>query len=541
MGAVRGLWAVLLLAAVAAGEEDPFAPTIAGLGGEEAVERDTYCRVIESLALVKEQLARDPADPRALDRALELFAIHGRQQLLEPTFRNALRGDPAPERAGRIKGLLAHLLVEQTIQNANVWVIAGGQIQRGGLGLEERAKLTLAVDMLREALRVETKSVRVRRDLVSALLTLDAQANAEEVVRLQAQIDVLVAAATPPPPPPAYPAQEEAAQLRGVAEQMEQKETDPDHAGALLLRKRALVLDYCAWTIPFEYDASLYGPVSLLAPEEFIQSNLQRSFRKRDGSIGTVAALYYPPPLAQRLQIVAGLAKDQGAAAGALLLRLVASRWEEDALTAAAVRSLVEGGHPAVREHLTRMLQSALFSGDTDHYPLPGQVRLVRLAARLKPEGVAPVLAGLLPRDTDVAEPRWIAAALGATGGPEQADALLAVARDPERDVFFRREAILALGRVAPDRLDDVSPEPYLELALAAARYRAAPSDALRGRILNGIGNGHETDDAARLCVEFDLREAIGPLERFCADHPDDYACPIARHALETLTTRSKS
>jgi hypothetical protein len=145
------------------------------------------------------------------------------------------------------------------------------------------------------------------------------------------------------------------------------------------------------------------------------------------------------------------------------------------------------------------------------------------------------VLAALLPLDRDLVHPRGIARALGALGGAAHADALLAIASDPLVDVWFRREAVLALGRVATARLAEVPAEPSLELAVAAARYRAEPTEALRGRLLQGLARTHEADDAARYLLELNVREAIPDLEMFLATSPDHYAAGVVRDALDRL------
>jgi hypothetical protein len=80
-----------------------------------------------------------------------------------------------------------------------------------------------------------------------------------------------------------------------------------------------------------------------------------------------------------------------------------------------------------------------------------------------------------------------------------------------------------------------VPAEPYLELALAAARYRAEPSEALRGRLLQGLGHPHEADDAARYLADLGVREALPDLERFLAEKNDHYAVPAVKAAHDRL------
>ena len=245
------------------------------------------------------------------------------------------------------------------------------------------------------------------------------------------------------------------------------------------------------------------------------------------------------PSIEDTVAILRGLAKDGSSASGAVLLRAISLGYPETEVEA-ALDGLAVGRHEAVRKHLPRLLEAALFSPLPDFFPPTGQPRLVELAARMRVEEAAPVLAKLLLDDTELDWPRGIARALGEIGGPEHAGALLAVANDPARDVYFRREAILALGRIAPARLDEIAAEPCLELAFAAARYRNERSDDARGRILTGLGREHETDDAARLCVELFIREAAPAMEEFLARNKDHYAAAAVRKALETLTGRGR-
>jgi hypothetical protein len=540
---------LLLVAGVAAA--DPFAPTREQLQLEDAA----YARYVETLALLKDALERDPAG--SLERAVALLEDFGlAQQFEDPVARALAAATEEGPRRGALLSLYGHLLVARAEEVGVVWIFVNGNVEQGGIDDETRKILVTASGMLREAIRLRPKDARARGDLATALEMLDREKNAPEVARLRREMGALeIAGRAPAPKPPQDPSEK----LRAEAESLEQKETEPDHAGALLLRKQALVREFCSNTFPVEYDPALYGPVSLLAAEDVVVRNLTRTYRKRDGEIDRVPPRYHPAKLEQRVQIAEGLGRDPGPAAGAALLKVLASAVVRDQVAEAALRALAAGNHEAVRKNLPALLAASVYGepseiedaaarvfrqqlrafgglamvlGETE-YGAVGEVLLVEAAVALKLREAAPVLAALLPLDKDLLEPRGISRALGELGGPEHADALLSVARDPERDVFFRREAVLALGRLAPARIGEVPAEPPLELVIAAASYRAAPSEALRGRLLQGLGHPHEADDAARYLAELGVREAIPALEQFLEDNPDHYAAPAVRAALK--------
>ncbi|HEX5138467.1 MAG TPA: hypothetical protein VFY93_15955 [Planctomycetota bacterium] len=551
---MRGALILLLLAVAAAA--DPFAPSREDLGVDEAA----YARYVETLAILQESLDRDPAG--SLDRALQILEQFGIGDRLEDAIAKALAGakEAGPAR-GTLLALSAHLLVQKADGMANVWVFGpNGVVRREGV--DDEKLLDKAIDTLREAIELCPKDPRAKEDLATALDLVDAAKNADEVAQLRTEAAVLRMgrAAAPEQQPPAA---DDAARLRREAEALEQRETDPDHAKALLLRKEALVRDFSAHTIPFEYDPTLYGPVSLLATEDLVVQNLTRTYRKRDGTVDSVPPTYHPAKPAQRIQLIEGLGRQPGAAAGAALLKLLATANARDATTDAAMKALVAVDREDVRRHLPALLAGSIYREDIlgalsqqlnelrrqlralgvndapvagldgwGYSPL-GQALLVEAAVALKVREAAPILGKLLPLEYDLSFPRGIALAIGELGGPEQADALLTIVRDPSRDVYFRREAILALGRVAPARLSEVPAEPRLEIALAAARYRSEPSEALKGRLLQGLGTPHEVDEAARYMTDLGIREAVPEIERFLEEHPDHYAVPLLR-ALKT-------
>jgi tetratricopeptide (TPR) repeat protein len=519
------VWAVLLLVATAAA--DPFTPPRQQFFGGAT---DAYGRYLESLALCKAALEKDPTGVLALERAIDLLDRFRVSDALTDRVRAALRhADLEPAHRAALRGLLGRLLVQEAAGlggGVRVVVIGPGgvvQTQDRELTAEARKLFTEAVPHLRAAIGADAKAARARNDLAQALGALDAVANAAEVTRLRTEASALTLRPVVARPEPER-TDRLAVDLRLQAERLEQKPTDPDHTGALLLRKRALVLDYCTHTIPFAYEAPLYGPVSLLADVRLVRVNLTRSYVTGKGDVDRVAPRYYPATAKRRREIVQGLAQDRSANGAAVLLRLVARAQPNDTLADLAQEVLAQGRHAAVPGHLPRLLDTALLLGDVQHYTPRGERMLVSLAATLGVADAAPVLAKYLDLDTNLDQPRDIAAALGRIGRPSDAAALLALARDPRKDVYFRRQAIRALGRIEGARLEDVPAEPYLELALAAARYGREPSESLRGRILTGLDHFHEADDAARYCVELGLREALPLIDGFLARYKDHYA-----------------
>jgi hypothetical protein len=527
-----------LLALVAIAAADPFTPPPERFG---RTTPGAYGRYVESLALLKAVLARDPAHVLALERAITLLERFSLSPGLIDTIRAALRrADLEPRHRAALRGLLGRVLVAKARGGGGAAiVIVGRPPQRRRLAPETQRLYLEAVGHLREAIRHDPRAARARSDLALALEALDATANAAEIRRLRTEAAALSISRTRPRPQPVRH-DLEAEKLRASAEALEQRPARPDHAAALLLRKRALVLDYCAYTIPFAYEAPVYGPVTLLADRRLVTRNLTRSYVTLAGDVGQVPPRYYPAPAKKKLQIVQDLARDRSANAAAVLLRLVATAQPGDPMGRSARDLLAAGDHAAVAAQLPRLLDTALFSTDQGHYTLEGQRWLVSLAGALAVKEAAPVLAGYLEEDTHLDWPRGVATALGAIGRPADAEVLLARARDPRCDVYFRREAIRALGRLAPARLDDVPAEAHLELALAAARYARAPSEALKGRLLAGLDRLHEADDAGRYCLELDLFEAIPQLERFLAAHKDHYAAGEIRDALRALQTRAR-
>ena len=523
-------WLALLLVAAPLAA-DPFDPppkdrlSYAGAGA--------YGRWAESLALQEAALERNPLDLRALERAITILERFAKSPELKERVRKTLKRELAPEQRAALRGLLGRLLVTQQRLPRGI-IVFGNNPPR--LTDYQKKSYQEAAHHLVAALAVDKKAVRARGDLAHALEALDKTLHGDQIRQLRAEAAAL-SAGEPRARPEDGRSDLEAIRVRGEAEKLEQR-PDPDHTGALLLRQRALVLEYCSYTIAFDYTEPVYGPVSLLAERALINRNLRRSYLTTKGDPDYVEPLYYPATPERKLEIVAQLAKDTSASAAAVLLRIMARSRAPDPLADAALESLVAGKHAAGVEHLPRLLAVALFSTNFAHYSFPGQQRLVEAARRLEIRAAAPVLAAFLQDDTNLDWPRNVSAALGELGRPEDAAALLAIARDRDTDVYFRRQAIGALGRLAPARLDDVPAEPHLELALAAARYRGGATESLRGRILNGLQHEHEADEAARFCAELRIREAVPAMETFLARHPGHYATEEITAAILTLLAR---
>ena len=167
---------------------------------------------------------------------------------------------------------------------------------------------------------------------------------------------------------------------------------------------------------------------------------------------------------------------------------------------------------------------------------------LIDLAVRMQVKQAAPVLVAALPRDVDLRWPRGIALALGRLGSAEHADALLAIAKDTQRDIYFRRAAARGAVLLAPERAAELGDAAEFAIAIAAARFERAPDDDSRGRILNGLEEELEIDEAARYCAELGIVEARPALEEFLRtygekrDHPARLVVEDALRRLGSLS-----
>ena len=522
---------LLLFAQAEAPKPTPFDPPRPGTPGSPGVR----ARFAESLQRMGARLDRNPGDIAALERLYELNELLGRNRLLVAPARSALEVTGLDEKArARARGILGLALVAEV--NATgarfgnfIMIVNGRVIQRGrDLTNEQKKLFTEAEGHLRAAVKHDNRRAALRDALAEVIdaLRVDPDKSSEEANKLREQADALrmrTANSTVGPDP--Y--QRRADELATEAATLEQRETDPDHVRALEKRKHALVLAFCADTVTFDFAATLYEPVCLLASRDLLDTYLTRTFLTRKGGIGDVPPKIHGAPFPKRRELLEALGRDQTSGADAALLALLRGAPSlRDPIAGEAAKALANGEHLAARAGLPLLLAKAVFSGDTTRFPLPGQRLLIELAVGLDCNETSAVLAAMLERDRDLSWPRGIAWALGKLGTREQAPKLAAVARNERRDIWFRREAARACARLDPEAAKALDAFPELAIALAAARYEAAPDETTKGRLLNGLSNEAELDEAARYCAELKITEAMPALERFLRefgekkDHP---------------------
>ncbi|MEM8883073.1 MAG: hypothetical protein AAGD14_03300 [Planctomycetota bacterium] len=491
-----------------------------GIGGWPG----TRARYAEELARVEARLQAQPADVDALLRLGLLASDLGRAKLMEPVARAMLeRKDLTGKLRNLVRGELGVAIVariNETSRFGNMIIIINGRRQQfggGALDPKDRAELEKARDHLRAAQGAGSRSPTVLEALAGTLERLQRDPNEvnEEAEELRTQVEALLARdRSPPPPDDVY--RRRANTLVTEAVLLEQAQEGPDHVRALEKRKEALVHEFCADTIVFDYTPSLYRPIALLADRELLQSYLTRTYISQAGDSASVPPKIHTPSIATRQSVIAALGKDGTNGADAVLLRLVRARTAfEEPVSLLAARELAADGHDAAKDGITRLLARALFAGDTRRFPLAGQRALVHLAVAMDAKLAAPVLAGAVERDTQTRWPRDIAWAVGHLGGTEQAAPLLRVALDRARDLHFRREAARAYVRLMPDEATRFDAIPELALAVAAGLYAVRPDEDLRGRILNGFSDPMLVDEAARYCADLAIREALPTMEDF--------------------------
>lgn len=514
-------------------EAELFAPPGGDVFGTDAVPGARE-RFAEALARVARELAKDPLDAAAFERAIPLALRLEREAPLAARLRAALRlqaGDEANR--ARLARALGHLLARWADGDGfgRVRMAGGGFVVFNRPPFDGAALRREAADALREAVRADPKDERSLVDLLGVLHALDAEAHREEISDLERKL-----AAVPRPPARSVdPAggsafHDRARGLLREALALEMQEV-PDHEAAAAARRKALVFDFCDGTIPFVYEDSLYEPVSLLADPRTIARALSRSYRRPNGDTAQVPPVHYPAPPSRRREIADRLAATGSAGACAALVAVVFRAGEDRALARHAADALARAAPAPLLEHLPALLRYALWQeslGDA------ARRLLVELAARLRHEPSAPVLREALEGDEDLEFPLDAALALGHIGRAEDADALFAIAADASRDAYFRRRAIDALARVAPVRLLDLPDDPDLEVALLAARLRAGPDEGAKARLLRALRSEHQADDAAAYCVELRLADAVPALEAAIAAR-EDYAAEALRAALRAL------
>jgi len=479
-------------------------------------------RLGEELAHIRESLKTNPAEVATLERALPVMKSMGRlgqfQAVLEQLGEEATDGSRI-FKDSRLDALLGHVIVETMGVR---WDLPDGMDQAARRRLlsqiRKLSNLTFghAQKHLRIAIRANPKDARSRRGLARVLELLDPKKHAEEIEKLRNEAAALLLRSGPAMQP--IDLSDEVMKLRTEAEALEQRERNPKHAEALELRKQALIYDYCSHTIPFGVEVAQWKACALLAPRHMVTQNLTRTFRNTKGEIASVEPQYFDPPYQKRFAVLDQLGQEQDETAAAILLAYLRRARAETTLTDAALTSAQK--LEAVRENLPGMLKTALASSDeTEFHPL-GRRLLIRLAGRMKLD-VAPLLEVTLRADTSLLLPLGTADALGRIGA---ADALLEVARDKTRALHFRREAALALGLAAPDRLVHLQGDPDLEIALAAARHRNVPDRVQLDRILKGFDDKHEAAVAAQYCLAQEIREGLGIMDTWLAQNPQHYA-----------------
>ncbi len=525
---MRTWWLVLLLAGLISAQADGpakkrRAPTVfdtppPGTWGGPGVR----ARYAESLARAKLALTRNLGDADALERTLELGQQLGQTRLLLEIARAAYKAEGIDDAARlRNRGILGICLVEKANSMGSrgiVWRFgANGAVLESGRTVSDEQKKIFneAIEHLRAAAKRDQSRPALRYALAEALEALAAGGKSVEADRLREQADVL-AARTGASSVAIGPYAEQAETLIEQAMEAEQKQESPDHVRALELRKQALVLSFCRDTIPFDYAVSLYGPVSLLADRSLVVDFLTRTFTNSKGETGVVAPKYHGAGYARQIALIEALGKEQSSGADAVLLALVrGAKVTGYSIHQRAQSTLAAQHHKSAHAGLPLLLAKALYAQETDRFPAQGQRMLIDLAVSMQVNQAAPVLAAALPRDVDLRWPRGIALALGRLGTAEDADALLKIANDTRRDIYFRRAAARGAVLLAPERAMELKDAADLAIAIAAARFELAPDDDSRGRILNGLEEDLEIDEAARYCAELGIVEARPALEKF--------------------------
>ena len=131
------------------------------------------------------------------------------------------------------------------------------------------------------------------------------------------------------------------------------------------------------------------------------------------------------------------------------------------------------------------------------------------------------------------------ARALGAIGRAEDLGALLAVARDKARDIYFRRAATEAAGRIDVSVLaagdDPLQDDPLLAIACAAARIHHGADTASTGALLTALADKYVAPAAAEICARLGVKEAVPVLKDAIVARKGDYASVDMSRALTRL------
>ncbi|MDH3592548.1 MAG: hypothetical protein OER88_11755 [Planctomycetota bacterium] len=520
---------------------DPFALAPGLQFGEEGVP-GAAARLNETLAILRDATATNPGDAAAWTRAADILEGFGRAAELVEPLRKAhkkLQG-PAQSAVGGVLGrsLAAKANAEGGGGGGFIIVIVNGQMQpqRRNVNKAAQAIYKEAIALLKESIRVQPEQIKERLVLADALEATSTGEPSKEPTKWRLEASALkMKRRGALEVPLRFTTDTRIAALLTKAQELELK-TDPAHKAAGALRKEALVLSYCNYTIPFEYEPTLFETIAQLATQQDLTAKLTRHYLDRDGTQRTVPPEYHAPSWPRRIELIKTVGRSSGDTAVAALLAVLGTKYSTGELGELALDLLAKSQSATLKARLAMLLTSALLDDEPvyQHRAIV-QRRLVELAARLKLKQATPTLVAAFRRQDDLITPRGIANALATIGDPFAAGVLLETARDPNRDVYYRRNAVLALGRLAPALLADLPDEPKIALAKAAARYRIQPDDANKGRILSAIGTDHETDDAAALCVALEIREAVPLLEAWLGEHTKHYAVGPVAAAVKAL------
>ncbi|MGQ0613868.1 MAG: hypothetical protein ACT4PV_09045 [Planctomycetaceae bacterium] len=525
------LWVAAFAGAAASEEDGLYAPPAEEDFGSTAAPGARE-RFAESLGILAARIAKDPADAAAYEETTPLARRLGREAALADRLRRTcVRVDLPAARLFPLRRALGHLLVEWARGAPGEF----GGVFFFGMGdeVDTEALREEAKGHLIPVLAADPTDARSLLDLAEVLEAQDQKANAREVADLRRRAGG--GASTPEPPGvPPLEGTDLAAATGALLVQAQLLETQdkPDFEAALALRRRALVLDFCQLTVPFEFEDRLYEPVSLLADYGTVRRSLTRAYRTTAGLPGTVDPLHYPPSQERRVELLEQLAREGSAGSCAALLGVIRRADSPGGLPVAAVDALVRARPAPLFAHLPALMLHALGTGG---YTPHARRQLARLAALLKSKETAPALRSAVPQDRDLICPLDAALALAETGGAEDATLLLQIASDATRDVYFRRRAVDALGRLTPQNLLDLPEDPLLDVAHVAARCRIDRNDeAARARLLRALAREHDADDAAAYCADLGLVEALPVIEQILVARTD-YAIDALRAAQARL------
>jgi hypothetical protein len=515
---MRRLAILFLLCGSSAAEDKLFLEPSPGV--DPSAAPGWRARFAETLSILETRLGKDALDADAYEQAATVLSPLGRDSDLIQRMRKLVKThfDKPAAKLVPMRRCLGHILVEQARGQEPVMQARRGWVIFRVFGNDEDPEKLLkeAIPHLRAALARNDRDVRSKGDLAYALERLKVEESEAEVARLRRDTVVHAPKESEALLPEGADRVAAADKLRNQALALETAKT-PDFVAAEPLRRQALANDFCTHTIPFEFDDSIFPQISLLAEFSLVSVNLTRHYKDRSGEDKLVPPDYHPPSEERRLELVRELAQKKSSAAAAAMLALLRRADMQNPVADAALAGLVTTAPEPVKQHLPQLLAHALQSNKDNMFTTFGMRYLVRLAEGLHLEAAAPVLREQLVHDTALICPLDIAIALGKVGRAEDADALVALANDRSRDVYFRRRAVDAVAQLAPERLQDIKSDPLVSLSLAAGflpheknREKAA---ILLTRILDALSDIHQADDAAAYCAQLEIKEALPILE----------------------------